>query len=367
MRENKFARRAGILCLTLACLASGLNADAVAGRDKKKKAAREDAYAAYVWPPPPDEPRIRLVDVIHGRVDVEAESKWRRMLLGASPSSPYDRLEKPFAVAIDEEGRLLVTDSASGSLIRFDREGRKMDVFGTQGPIRLKTPLGMGTGPGGIVYVADVGLRKVVAIDAEGAVRAVYGKKGELDNPTDVVLSPDGGRLYVADSRAHRIVVLDAQSGAVAFSFGTRGHEDGEFSYPTSLAFNHEGDLFVVDQLNARVQVFTADGDYLDQLGRRGVGFGDLVRPKDIAVDEAGRIYVSDNAFNNIQIFDADFSLLTFVGEGGRGPGQFAGASGIAARDGRFAVVDQLGQRVQLFRYLDSGDGKESPASSSHR
>jgi hypothetical protein len=69
-------------------------------------------------------------------------------------------------------------------------------------------------------------------------------------------------------------------------------------------------------------------------------------------VDDLGFIYVSDNAFNNIQIFDADFTLLTFVGEGGYQPGQFAGASGIAVRGEEFAAVDQLGHRVQLFRYL---------------
>ena len=50
--------------------------------------------------------------------------------------------------------------------------------------------------------------------------------------------------------------------------------------------------------------------------------------------------------------FDADFSLLTFVGETGQGPGRFYGASGIAVRGEEFAVVDQLGKRVQLFRFI---------------
>ena len=81
-------------------------------------------------------------------------------------------------------------------------------------------------------------------------------------------------------------------------------------------------------------------------------GFGNFVRPKDVAVDEVGFIYVTDNAFNNVQLFDVDFSLLTFVGEGGTGPGRFHGASGVAVRGDEMAVVDQLGHRPQVFRFI---------------
>ena len=86
--------------------------------------------------------------------------------------------------------------------------------------------------------------------------------------------------------------------------------------------------------------------------------FGNFVRPKDVAVDDVGFIYVTDNAFNNLQLFDADFSLLTFVGEGGDGPGRFNGASGVAVRGDTFAIVDQLGHRLQIFRFLGSKTGE---------
>jgi hypothetical protein len=71
-----------------------------------------------------------------------------------------------------------------------------------------------------------------------------------------------------------------------------------------------------------------------------------------VAVDEVGFIYVTDFAFNNFQLFDVDFTLLTFVGEGGIGPGRFQGISGIDVQGDRIAVVDQLGHRLQIFRFL---------------
>ncbi len=346
------SRRVAVPLLVIAVMLVGLAGDASAKKkNKKKRDAKQDPYAEYVWPPPPDEARVKLERVIFGRIDVEARSGWRRKLLGASQQGPYDRLRKPFAVAWDGEGRLLVTDSATGALIRFDLDDRRMDVFGTRGAQRLRVPLGLDVGMDGRIYVADAGLRKVLAFDADGKVVGVYGKEGELVNPTDAALSPDGSRLYVADSKAHKIVVFDA-AGEKLSSFGGPGQDDGDFSFPTSLAFDGEGNLYVVDQINCRVQVFAGDGEYLDQFGRQGVGFANFVRPKDVAVDEAGYIYVTDNAYNNVQIFDADFELLTFVGGGGEGPGRFLGASGIAVHGDRFAVVDQLGHRLQVFRFL---------------
>lgn len=320
--------------------------------------APRPSYDQYVWPPPPDRPRIRLVDIILGRADVEAKSSLQRKLLGVSPQSPYDRLKKPFAVALDAQGRVLVTDPGVSALIRFDRKGRRMDVFGTRGSVVLKMPLGLSAASDGSVFVADAGLRKVVAFDADGKVRAVFGGEGELVNPTDAALSPDGSRLFVADSKAHRIVVYDSKTARRLSTFGTRGQGEGEFSFPTSLAFDMDGNLLVVDQINARVQVLTEDGQYLDQFGQRGVGFANFVRPKDVATDEAGLIYVSDAAFNNVQIFDADFQLLTFVGSGGSGPGQFQIASGVAVHGDELAVVDQLGHRVELFRFIAAKAGE---------
>jgi DNA-binding beta-propeller fold protein YncE len=347
--------------LKIACslvLVLSLVSCATTGTTKKSTTVEEDPYKSYVWPPPPDEARVRLVEIIRGRPDAEEKGKLGKALFGATPQGRYDWLVKPFAVDYDPEGRLLVTDTVLGVLFRFDKTERLMDVFGTSGSVRLDTPLGLCVGADGTIYVADAGLGKVVAYNSEGRVTSVFGRRGELSNPTDAVLSPDGSRLYVADSKNHRIVIYDAKTAEMLSSFGKRGMGDNEFNFPTSLTFGPEGNLFVVDQINSRVVVFTEEGSYLDQFGTLGVGYGSFVRPKDIAVDPFGLIYVSDAAFNNLQIFDIDFALLTFVGSGGTGPGQFNIAAGIAVRDDRFAVVDQLNRRVQIFEFLETRQGE---------
>lgn len=327
---------------------------AAAGKppSKGRKAAEANPYEKYVWPPAPDEPRIRLTAILKGRADVETSSKFGRLLLGAGPQSTFDWLKRPFAVIFDHHGRIIVSDSGLGALLRFDRDGKRLDVFGTTGAFRLKNPMGLALSSDGIIFVADIGLKKVVSFNAEGDIQKSYGKDGELVNPTDVAVSPDGTKVYVADSKAHKVVIYDRNSGALLSSFGARGDKEGEFGFPTSLAFSTTGELVVVDQLNARVQVFTPAGEYVTHFGGRGIGFGNFVRPKDVAFDEDGSLYVTDAAFSNVQIFDSELQLLTFVGEVGTQPGQFRNTGGVATFKDEFAVVDQLGARLEIFQRI---------------
>jgi DNA-binding beta-propeller fold protein YncE len=319
---------------------------------------KEDLYAEWVWPPPPDEPKIRLIDVIRGRADVELDSRLDKVLFGSTPQEKYDWLKKPHAVEFDPQGRILVTDSVLSALFRFDLAERRVDVFGTKGVIHLVQPLGLDVSADGLVFVADVGIRQILCFDDGGKLVKAYDADGKLTNPSDVAVSPDAQRLYVTDSKNHRVMVIDRATGDVVDSFGGNGVGDGEFAFPTALSFDPDGNLLVVDQLNSRVQVFDPDGEYLDQFGGRGTDFGSFVRPKDVTVDSRGFIYVTDAAFNNLQLFDYDFTLLTFVGEGGREPGQFLVPSGVAVHGNTFAVVDQLGHRLRLFEFLPNAFGE---------
>ena len=323
-----------------------------AAKKKEPATPAQDPFEHLVWPPPPDKARIKLERVLAGRVDVEGTSKLKKFLIGLTETSPYDRLKKPFAVAFDSQGRILVTDFETRALVRFDTEGGVMDVLGTGGRLPIQQPLGLAIGPDETIYVTDNGRKMVIALTSEGDLVGAFGNQGDLQNPTDSAVSPDNEHLYVADSKAHEIVVYRREDASLVSRIGGPGMDAGKFHYPTSLAFGPEGRLFVVDQLNARVQVLAEDGEFEFEFGGRGVGFGSFVRPKDIAVDEIGFIYVTDNAFNNVQIFDYDGTLLTFVGETGTVPGRFHGASGIAVQGERFAVVDQLGHRIQIFRFI---------------
>jgi DNA-binding beta-propeller fold protein YncE len=83
--------------------------------------------------------------------------------------------------------------------------------------------------------------------------------------------------------------------------WGTPGHEPGELQYPYDLAFNKEGELYVVEYGNNRVQKFTAEGKWLGSWGGPGREPGKLHNPWALAVDSKGRVHVLDTEEHRVQ------------------------------------------------------------------
>jgi DNA-binding beta-propeller fold protein YncE len=137
------------------------------------------------------------------------------------------------------------------------------------------------------------------------------GNKGQF-RPTDVAIA--GNRLYVVDIKNHQVQVLDKSSGQVLFTIGKAGSEPGELFQPTNVAIGPDGDVYVTETGNFRVQRFTRDGAHVRFYGQQGNLPGDFARPKGLAVDRQGRIYVGDAAIQNVQIFENDGRLLMDFG-----------------------------------------------------
>ncbi len=132
--------------------------------------------------------------------------------------------------------------------------------------------------------------------------------------------------------------------------WGNEGSGSGEFSYPRGAAIDAEGNLYVTDSRNSRIQKFAPDSTFITKWGREGPGDGQFLMPADIAIDDAGNIYVTDSGNNRIQKFTPDTTFVTEWGNLGSGQGEFESPTGIAAGpDGSIYVVDTGNHRVQKF------------------
>ncbi len=131
----------------------------------------------------------------------------------------------------------------------------------------------------------------------------------------------------------------------------------GEFSYPTDVAIGRDGTVFVADGYNDRVQVFDAEGTYLRRWGGPfglnifGPFNGWFTTVIGLAVDQDGNLFVADFYNHRVQKFRPDGTFLTSLGKKGNGPGRFNFAIAVAvAEDGSVFVADFGNNRIQKWR-----------------
>lgn len=319
-----------------------------AGCASHKEAVRPEV----VWPLPPEKPRVRFVETIRSSQDVQpsATSGFMSLLTGGDAATGFT---KPYAVHVDKDGRVYVADTGWRKVLVFDYPNRSFRFLGVDGLGILAQPVGVTTDLSGRVYVTDAAQTRVVVYDAEGKYVTAFGGREHLVKPVGVAVDDARGRVYVVDTKAHQVVVFDEADGSEVARFGHHGPEDGALNWPTNVEVGPDGNVYVVDMLNFRVEVFNPDGEYLRKFGGIGRGFGQFSKPKGIAIDADGRVYVADAAFNNVQIFDRRGRLLLFFGGMGAGPGQFWMPAGVAVGpDGKVYVADQFNRRVNVYEII---------------
>lgn len=174
-----------------------------------------------------------------------------------------------------------------------------------------------------------------------------------------LAVAPDGS-LYVSDTTNHRIWHVSAQ-GAVLGSWGKAGTGPGQFNEPWGVAVDQDGNVYVADTWNHRVQKFDPQGTFLLQWGRNGLyavgdpaGAGAFYGPRGIAVGPDGNLYVTDTGNKRIQVFTPEGQFVRDFGGSGRELGQLDEPVGLAVgTGGEVFVADTWNQRVQVF----SSDG----------
>jgi DNA-binding beta-propeller fold protein YncE len=205
----------------------------------------------------------------------------------------------------------------------------------------------------------------------------------KLRKPTSVTREPNGADVTtttVYDGETGN--TIEVQSPAAAgkdakvppsnvLQFGSKGTEteNGKFKEPRGMALAKNGNLFVVDTGNNRVEEFTQAGKYETKFGSVGALSGQMKSPYALAVDPSGNVWVTDNVNNRLDEFtekgvwvkalgfgvlNGESKLQTCttsckVGLAGSGPGQFKEPRGIGIGGGDVYVADGANNRVEKF------------------
>ena len=169
-------------------------------------------------------------------------------------------------------------------------------------------------------------------------------RSGQL--PYQAAAGGPKGEVFVADQFNHRISVFTAEGDFVR-SFAGKGSGAGEFEYPMGLHVHGEM-LLVADGAGRRINVFSLVGDLLFEFGGPRSERGALQDPLGVVVERASsEVFVVDYGFDCIQVYDLKGEYKRRWGSPGRGAGQFDNPAGIAVHGGRVYVTDR--NRVQSF------------------
>lgn len=258
----------------------------------------------------------------------------------------------PQALATDASGRLFVADAKAGVVEVRDRYGRLEARWSG-----LQQPVAVAADDEGRVFVAEAEPGAVRIFDLAGIRPVSYlGRgEGEFALPTAISVAPQAKLVFVADGGEHAVKVYSPTGGWIK-TIGGPGTTAGRFFFPAGLAVNTRNELLVVDQGNARVQVFDLDGNFLRCFGRAG-GMGTsrlLVRANGLVADTLDRVFLVDSFQDLVRVFDPVGPTLSTVGTFGEGPGQLFTPVGLALDPfNRLFVASPNTGKVEVFG-LDS-------------
>ncbi len=201
----------------------------------------------------------------------------------------------------------------------------------------------------GRVFICDKTAR-IQRFDTEGHFETGWRMPAwENGKPTGMAFDKEG-RLWVADTHYARVMVYD-RDGKELFQFGSRGEGPGQFIFPTCIAWDNDGNIYVGEYGgNDRINKFSKDRKWLLSFGGRDAGEASLERPTQIKFDPAGFLWVSDGCHHRICKFSLDGKLLASFGKPGNGPGELSYPYDLEkTKSGGVIVTEHGNNRVSEF------------------
>jgi sugar lactone lactonase YvrE len=291
------------------------------------------------------------------------------------------RYFNPDGVAVDTAGNVYVADTYNSTIRRETSDGAVTTLAGAPGQTgssdgtnnlaQFNYPCGVAVDRAGDVYVADTYNSTIRKVTSRGVVTTLAGNPGQFgfangtgssalfSYPSGVAV--DGaGNVYVADSGNNLIRMISTNGEVTTLAGG-----EGLFNDPSGVAVDGAGNVYVTDAGSNLIQEVTSGGVVMTLAGSSGVsGSVDGTNsaalfnsPRGVAVDSAGTVYVADTGNNTIRKLTSNGTVTTIGGSAGviggadgiGGLANFSGPSGIAVDgSGRVCVADGGNDRISL-------------------
>jgi hypothetical protein len=292
----------------------------------------------------------RSVVVGQGAFRFEAQQSWERLPAGW-------QFGEAVGAVTDSQDRVFVFTRGERPVIVLDRGG---NCLGSWGEGLFVRPHGITMAPDDTVYCVDAEGHAVRHCSLDGKLLRTIGpsrtpcdtgmtsddfrtiQRGgpPYNMPTNLAIAPNGD-LYVSDGYCNARIHKFSPDGKLLLSWGEPGTEPGQFNIPHGIHVDSEGTVYVADRENSRLQLFDADGKFLEE-------WTDIARPCEMVTDADLNVYVAEIGYKigmwpgidpptpdatgaRVSIFDRKGRLLARWGGGEHpsAPGDFVAAHDI--------------------------------------
>ena len=199
------------------------------------------------------------------------------------------------------------------------------------------------------IWVIDNGAQQIHKFTNDGTLVMTLGERGKrgtdqthFGGPADIAFLPNGD-FFIADGYQNSRVVKFNKDGKYLLEWGKWGPGPGEFNQLHSVAVDAKQRVYVADRVNSRIQVFDANGKFLDQ-------WPNIRFPLHIGISRDQHLWVADMLTSKILKYDLNGKLLYSWGTFGGQPGQIWGVHGFSVdNEGNFYVAEVYNGRAQKF------------------
>uniref|UniRef100_A0A5S6QFJ6 RING-type domain-containing protein n=1 Tax=Trichuris muris TaxID=70415 RepID=A0A5S6QFJ6_TRIMR len=274
-----------------------------------------------------------------------------------SQGSNDGQLYRPWGITCDRLNRIIVADRTNHRIQIFDCDGNFLTKFGSPGCRngQFDRPTGVAVTSSNNIVVVDKDNHRVQVFTQDGSFLFKFGEKGreisQFNYPWDVAVSSED-IIAVSDTRNHR-VQLFTSTGLFWRKFGFETSAlYKQFDSPRGLSFGPDGRLYCTDFNNHRLVIYDVAQNRADIVGIEGEGKLCFRRPQGIDVDIQGNIFIADSRNNRIQVLTSQFTYVTSIGLGRTSQGRplmDTPTDVCVTADGKIFVVDFGNNRVMVF------------------
>jgi sugar lactone lactonase YvrE len=316
---------------------------------------------------------------------------------GDNGAATSEELSNPFGAAIDNNGNLFIADQGNNRIRKVATNGIITTVAGNgvrgysgdngaATNAELNQPTGVAIDNNGNLFIADEYNYRIRKVATNGIITTVAGNgiqgysgdngaatNAELSNPSGVA-TDNNGNLFIADQGNSRIrkvatngiLTTVAGNGTRGFSGDNGATTSAELSYPTGVAIDNNGNLFIADEGNNRIRMVATNGIITTVAGNGVYGYSsdnaaatsaELRYPTGVAIDNNGNLFIADYMNQRIRKVATNGIITTVAGNGTNGYSGDNGAAtsaelnhptGVAIdNNGNLFIADYFNQRIR--------------------